>query len=137
MSVWRYHLSFMGNLPAMRQTLTLMGQLPRMNAMAGNQRKWAYPNMKKKYEQYICHEIMLQKLKPMPFAYFSFIWFETNKKFNPDNIMSSQKFVLDALVTSKILKNDGWSEVLGLAHQFVCVYGGAAGVQITMDDKSV
>jgi hypothetical protein len=120
-----------------RQTLTLMGQLPRMNAMAGNQRKWAYHNMKKKAEQMIGTEILVQKLKPMAFAYFSFIWFEPNKKFNPDNIMSSQKFILDALVTAKILKNDGWSEVLGLAHQFVCVYGGAAGVQITMDDKAI
>ena len=119
----------------MKQTLTILGQLPRMNKLAGDQKKWAYYNMKKKAEVIIGQQIMIQKLKPMAFAYFSFIWFEPNKKFNPDNIMSSQKFVLDALVKGKILKNDGWSEVLGLHHEFVCNQGGEPGVQITLDDK--
>ena len=127
-----------GTLPSgdrVIQTLTLIGQLPRMNEFAGDQRKWAYYNLKKKAEALIGQEIMVQKLKPMEFAYFSFIWFEPNRKFNPDNIMSSQKFVLDALVKSKIIKNDGWSEVLGLSHSFVCNQGGTAGVQITLSDK--
>lgn len=119
----------------MIQTLTLIGQLPRMNKLAGDQRKWAYANLKKQAEAYIGYEIKAQKLKPIDFAYFSFIWFEPNKKFNPDNISSSQKFVFDALVTGGILKNDGWSEVLGLKHDFVCNHGGEAGVQITMNDK--
>jgi len=108
-----------------------------MNQLAGNQKKWAYADLKKKYETYISQEILIQKLKPMAYAYLYFLWFEPNKKYNPDNIMSSQKFVLDALVKMKVLKNDGWSEVLGLHHSFVCTHGGTVGVEITLDNKSL
>jgi len=121
----------------MRQTLTLMGQLPRINEFAGRATRWNYSKLKKQTELMIMTEVIKQKIKPMNFAYFSFIWFEPNRSFNPDNIMSSQKYVLDSLVRVGILKNDGWSEVLGLSHSFVCVQGGAAGVQIMMDDKHV
>lgn len=107
-----------------------------MNDFAGKRTHWHYGKLKMNAEKYICCELLIQKVKPMAFAYLSFIWFEPNRKFNPDNIMSSQKFVLDALVRGHILKNDGWSEVLGLSHEFVCVQGGEAGVQITLDDKA-
>jgi hypothetical protein len=118
----------------MKQLLIIPHRLPSMNEFAGKKTRWTYGTLKKNVQASIDAEILRQRLKPMPYAYLSFVWFEPNKRRNPDNCVSAQKFVLDALVARKILKNDGWSEVLGLRHQFVCQDDGLAAVHVTLSD---
>lgn len=44
-------------------------------------------------------------------------WYEENKRRDVDNIQSGQKFILDALVKSGILKDDGRKYVKGIHHK--------------------
>jgi hypothetical protein len=96
--------------------------------------RFIYGKLKKDTESSIEYEIRRQKLKPMAYAYLKFIWFEKDKRRNPDNVSGGgPKFVLDSLVRCGILKNDGWSEVLGIKHGFVV--GDEASVHIELTDK--
>jgi hypothetical protein len=118
----------------MKQILILPHRLPCINDMTGCVNKWVYSKLKKDMESSIEYEIKRQKLKPMPYAYLTFIWFEKDKRRNPDNVSGGgPKFVLDSLVRCGILKNDGWSEVLGIKHG--CVVGDEASVHIELTDK--
>lgn len=40
-----------------------------------------------------------------------FEWVEPNKRRDPDNFTAAKKFILDGLVASKVLPNDGWTQV--------------------------
>ncbi len=96
---------------------------------------WRFQKLKVEMEESIAAEIRKQRLKPMPFAYISFIWFEHTTKRDPDNICGGgQKVALDALVNCKILPGDGWAYVLGLRHAFVHTPGESR-VQVTLTDK--
>jgi len=44
-------------------------------------------------------------------ANVKFTWFEGNKRRDKDNIAFAKKFVLDALVSKGILKDDGWEGI--------------------------
>lgn len=117
----------------MIQLLEIPHRLPAMNDIAWTN-KWTFKDLKKDTESSIEFEIKRQRLKPMKFAYVSFVWFEENTKRDPDNICAGAKFCLDALVNCKILPNDGWEHVLGIKHGFVCSPG-VSRVQITLSDK--
>lgn len=41
-----------------------------------------------------------------------------NLRKDPDNIIGSQKFILDGIVKSGILKNDGMKQIAGFSHNF-------------------
>lgn len=117
----------------MKQLLIIPHSLPCINDMVAKNR-FVYNKLKQDTESMIEYEIRRQKIKPMNYAYLSFVWFEKDKRRNPDNVSGGgPKFVLDALVRSGILKNDGWSEVLGIRHGFVV--GQGSSVQITLTDK--
>ena len=45
-------------------------------------------------------------------------WFEPDKKRDKDNIAFAKKFILDALVKSKVLANDGWACIEGFTERF-------------------
>ena len=47
------------------------------------------------------------------------LWKETNKRRDPDGFIVAKKFILDALVQSNIIPNDGWSEIAGFTDEFV------------------
>jgi hypothetical protein len=116
-----------------KQILILPNRLPCLNDMVGKNR-WVYSKLKKDTESSIEYEIRRQRLKPMAYAYLSFVWFEKDRQRNPDNVSGGgPKFVLDSLVRCGILKNDGWSEVLGIKHGFVV--GDEASVHILLTDK--
>lgn len=61
------------------------------------------------------------RLKPMPFAHFFYLFFEKNKQRDKSNIFVAVKFIEDGLVAAKVIKNDGWKQVLSIAQDFkVC-----------------
>ena len=51
-------------------------------------------------------------------AKFAFTWVEKSKLRNPDNISAGMKFIFDGLQLAGVIENDGWSQVLGIAHSF-------------------
>lgn len=58
--------------------------------------------------------------KPLKGCYdIDFIWFEQNRMRDHDNVCSAKKFILDAIVKSNILPDDGWKYV----GDFIDVFG--------------
>lgn len=47
-----------------------------------------------------------------------FVWVESNRKRDKDNIAFAKKFIFDALVDCKILKGDGWEFVDSFSDDF-------------------
>ena len=45
------------------------------------------------------------------------VWTEKSKMRDVDNVQSSIKYILDALVKAKILQNDGVKQIRGIYHQ--------------------
>ena len=117
----------------MKQLLIIPHRLPGMNDIAWKN-NWRFQKLKVNMEESIAAEIRKQRLKPMPFAYLSFIWFEHTTKRDPDNICAGVKFINDALVNCKILPGDGWAHVLGLKHQFVRDTKSCVHVTLTTED---
>ncbi len=53
-----------------------------------------------------------KKLEPSDNGYaFSFAFYVPNQKKDPDNLVFAKKFILDGLVASGVLENDGWKQV--------------------------
>lgn len=50
--------------------------------------------------------------------FINFNWIEKNKKRDLDNIAFAKKFILDAMVKTKKIKNDGWQYVAGFSDKF-------------------
>lgn len=51
-------------------------------------------------------------------TYILFCWIEKDKRRDKDNIAFAKKFILDALQEAGILRNDGWSEIIGFSDTF-------------------
>lgn len=117
----------------MRQSFFIPGPLPGMNDFAGKKSRWHYTALKKDWQQVIGVHIHLAKLQKMQWATVTFLWKEKNRKRDPDNICSAQKFVLDALVSKGILPDDGWDEIMGLSHRF-SVQARNPGVDVILED---
>jgi Holliday junction resolvase RusA-like endonuclease len=49
---------------------------------------------------------------------FKFIWFMPDRRKDPDNIAFCIKYILDGLVKVGLLKDDNWSVVNSLTHNF-------------------
>lgn len=106
----------------MERTLVINGQLPNLNEYTRVCRSNAYAgaNMKKQAEKIIQAYIM-QQLKGVHFdgtVELAFRWYEPNKKRDLDNICFAKKFILDALVSNKIIVSDGWKGVVGFTDNF-------------------
>lgn len=77
--------------------------------------------MKKETQNYIITQIRrdlkgLRIEKPVKLYYH---FYEPNRKRDLDNIASfAMKCVQDSLVLSKVLKNDGWNEIVGFNCEF-------------------
>ena len=97
----------------MYQTLWIPGRLPGLNEVINQNRgnKFAGAKTKKKLTNDIA-VLAKAQLKPCSEGCkITFIWFEPNRKRDPDNIASAKKFILDGLVKAGILENDGWKQV--------------------------
>lgn len=106
------------------QKLIIDGELPGLNTIILESKKhWSnYSKIKKTYTLKVISLIKQQKIKcisndDLPIS-LEFNWYCKNKKKDPDNIASAKKFIIDGLVTAKIIPNDGWSQIKGFNDKF-------------------
>lgn len=72
-----------------------------------------YVLMKDEWTQRLCMLFQEARLEPAKSIFITFTWVEVDCRRDPDNIAAAKKFILDALVTAGILKNDGWKQIRG------------------------
>lgn len=107
----------------MEHKFTIIGKLPGLNeyTAANRTHPQAGGKMKKNAEEVVIWSIRYQLsnlhiTKPVLLKYD---FYEPNKKRDLDNISSfAHKVIQDSLVKTGILKNDGWSEIIGFMDQF-------------------
>ena len=97
------------------EKLTIFGTLPNLNdyQRADRTNKYVGAKMKRDAEEIITAYIM-QQLRGVSFkkkVRLEFSWYEPNRKRDLDNICFAKKFILDALVSNKVIKTDGWQGV--------------------------
>lgn len=103
--------------------LIIKGRLPGLNEYTKECRRNAYAGAKMKKEaQRIVYLSILAQLrkvrieKPVELAY---TWCERNRRRDHDNVSGfGHKVIQDALVEAGVLKDDGWSEVVGYSDRF-------------------
>lgn len=102
----------------------LDGKLPSMNEVIEENRKGPYKGaaMKRAVQDQIVWGIkpylMKKLLHPVKGAAIIHIfWYEEDMRRDVDNIQSAQKFILDALVETGILKNDSRRYVRQIYHE--------------------
>lgn len=105
-----------------RLLLIIPGQLPNLNdyTKACRSNKFAGSKMKKDAETIIGWEIQrqLKGQRIQGTAELHFRWYEPNKKRDLDNVCFAKKFILDALVSNKVIESDGWQGVRGFTDEF-------------------
>lgn len=83
--------------------------LPSLNEVieANRKNKYSGAKLKREIQDGIDMVIMASNLSPVDYpVVIELAWQEPNNKRDVDNIQSSKKFILDALVEMKILPND-------------------------------
>lgn len=118
--------------------LIIRGQLPNLNdyTKACRTNKYAGAKMKHDAEQLITAYIMQQ----LPGVHIkgkvkiNFRWYEPNKKRDLDNICFAKKFILDALVNSKVIVTDGWKGVAGFEDEFYVTTKEKARIEVEISE---
>jgi hypothetical protein len=108
----------------MIQTLHIPGVIPSLNKLSSasvvttkrGKKLTKYGTAKKAWTGRIAL-LARVKLKPVVAAYFTFVHVCADRRTDPDNFCGvAQKVTLDGLKKAKVIPNDGWGQVLGLAH---------------------
>lgn len=103
---------------------TIYEKLPSLNEVIDQNRsnRFAGAKLKKDVEEiisvYIRKALKNGELRPITTPCIVKIdWYEKNKRRDADNIQSSQKFILDALVKTGVLPNDNRKYVTQIWHR--------------------
>lgn len=94
----------------MTQSFNILAKLPSLNEVnnANRRNRFLGAKMKKDFEDIIIQWIRFNHIRPVT-SYpvtIKITYYEPNKRRDTDNIESSQKFILDALQKSEIIKGD-------------------------------
>jgi hypothetical protein len=108
------HLWIPGKFPTLNEVLDARTRFSRVES---DKKRWnEYTAIKRGWEHHIGWLVRAQHLEPVKSAFFTYVFFEENKRRNPSNVVAvGIKIIEDALQKAGIIKNDGWSEVLGFA----------------------
>lgn len=102
--------------------LEVYHQLPTLNQYIQVERsnRFAAASLKKKHTNAISRIAKSSKLKLNPNQKhdISITWFCHNLKSDPDNISFGVKFILDGLVKSGLISNDGHKNIGSIHHDF-------------------
>lgn len=100
----------------------IRGTLPNLNDYITAERTNRYKAaaMKKQAESLVMHAARsLGKWQADKPVYMIYHWYEPNRRRDKDNISSfGRKVIQDALVKAKILRNDGWQDIIGFEDKF-------------------
>ena len=106
----------------MKYKFEINERLPGLNeyTRACRTNKYVGAKLKKETEEYIYYYILeqLRDVKINNKVFIKFTWIEENGKRDYDNICFAKKFILDALVKAKVLKDDNKSHVSGFMDKF-------------------
>lgn len=104
----------------MTQTFVLLYKFPTLNDYTDTARgnKYASAADKRMLTDLVTWEAKSQHLKPAKKARIGFLWRETNRMRDPDNIAFAKKYILDGLVKAGVLQGDGWKHVTGFTDDF-------------------
>ena len=106
----------------MKYKFEINQKLPSLNeyTKACRTNKFIGAQMKQEVETQIWADIkqQLKGVKVEGPVRINFIWVEENKKRDLDNICFAKKFVLDALVKSRVIANDTQNYVIGFSDTF-------------------
>lgn len=101
---------------------TIRGTLPNLNDYITAERTNRYQAaaMKKQCESIVIHAARsLGKWQAEKPVYMIYHWYEPNCRRDLDNISSfGRKVIQDALVKARVLRNDGWKEIVGFEDRF-------------------
>lgn len=104
--------------------IVIPGRLPGLNEYIRECRRNQYAggNMKKKDEEriswHILHQAKGEKMIDEP-VQMVYRWYEINRRRDLDNISSyGRKVIQDALVSCRILPDDGWNYIKGFIDEF-------------------
>jgi hypothetical protein len=99
----------------------IAGKLPTLNeyTLAQRRNKYAGAAMKTKATD-IC-AVAASEIKKLPNCRYDMllVWNLANQKTDPDNLYFAVKFILDGLVKSGRLANDGCAQVGKVAHEWI------------------
>lgn len=120
----------------MIQKLWVPGPLPGQNeivkAAKGFKGKGlGYSRQKKNWTETIAWLARAARLQPVERAFFHFSWVEVSQRRDPDNVVAAKKFILDGLVTARVLPGDRWKHVAGFSDSWAV--GPAPGVWVTIE----
>lgn len=63
-----------------------------------------------------CFSSGVKRINFRPFIIFK--WYVRDRKKDKDNISFAKKFILDGIRDAKVLRNDGWNDILGFMDTF-------------------
>jgi len=128
-----------GAIPAPSPTIQsffVPGMMPGQNIILGRATRWLYRKEKKLWEAKALLAILDARLHPMKRVHITLGWVERNKRRDPDNFTGlSKKFLLDAMVKSGILPDDGWDEIAGWSDRWHLEKDNP-GVMVTLEERA-
>lgn len=103
----------------MTYKFTIKGRLPSLNDYIDAERsdKYAGAKMKRQAEETVLWSVG-KKIKFSNPVFIHYLWVEKDRRRDKDNICFAKKFIQDALVKAKVLKNDGWNEIADFKDDF-------------------
>lgn len=100
---------------------TVQGELPDLNTIIKESKRgrgnWQ-PYNDLKHEHTIRVMAACRGIRPFDKINVDIEWVCKNKRKDKDNIMAGTKFIMDGLVVSGIIENDGWGEIGDITHSF-------------------
>lgn len=111
------------------KSVMIHGKLPSLNEYidACRRNRYQAAKMKRDAEELISVQALRLDRITEPVV-MRFVWYESSRKRDPDNVCAARKFVLDALQKIGKLRNDNSRYIAGFVDEFV--YGKGQGVFI-------
>ena len=103
----------------MKISFEIPGEFPGMNEIlkAAKSNRFEYAAMKRDETERVRWSISWHPIIQKPVKVL-ITWYSKDKRRDPDNIMAGQKFILDGIVSAKVIPNDNQKYIKGIAHEF-------------------
>lgn len=99
--------------------VTILGELTDLNTFINKQRinKYAGNKIKQDNTQKVALAFSQIPILTTPIN-LKINWYCKNKRKDKDNIAFAIKFILDGMISAKVIENDGWKEIGDFKHKF-------------------